>query len=251
MLAALLFMATACEKNDEDVRDGAVLPCVATDTCVDTGVVDTTPRRSIGQACQGDIHCESGLCIDLPSDRYCTETCEAACPADATGAVYDCTNGRCVRRDQQYRWLILVDTTELSDPRTPGADICGASYDCGGAIETADVAILGEGEGEVCPGAPDCASPRNDPDAALDDGVACSHEADPSDYVSLGVGGDLALQFDRGLRGCMVQITDRDGDTPESYAIYVCADELRADCLNDGDPLWQIDEGGRHVFEVP
>lgn len=251
MLASLLLAATACEETGEDTRDAVALPCVATSSCVDTGPVDTTPRRSIGQACEADLHCESGLCLDVPSDRYCTEMCEGACPADSTGAVYDCTEGRCVRRDQQYRWLILVDTSEQTEPLTPGADICGASYDCGGVVESADAAILGEGEGEVCPGAPGCTSARNDPEAALDDGVACADEADPSDYVSLGVGGELALHFDRGLRGCMVQTTDRAGAVPESYDIYVCADELRADCLNDGQPLWQNEEGGRHLFEVP
>ena len=67
----------------------------------------------------------------------------------------------------------------------------------------------------------------------------------------MGVEGELALRFPRGLRGCEVAVTDRAGSVPESYAVYVCRDELRADCLNDGAPLWHNDSGGRHRFEVP
>lgn len=246
LVALALVGCTETGEPKAGAPDAAMSPC-GDGPCPDAAVVDTT-GRVLGEPCDSDRQCESGRCYEA---RYCTVDCEAACPADARGEVYDCEGGRCVRREVGYAWLVLVDTSGEAEALTPGADICGASYDCDGTEAPAEDAVLRVGRGEVCGGEPECASPRDVAAAALDLGLPCDEETSPSAYVSLGVGGELALRFPRDVRGCRLSVTDRAGAVPESYAIYVCRGEEAVDCLNDGASLWETDEGGRHIFDVP
>ena len=177
-------LLTACGGSDDDLEPTP--HCRETNTCRDLGMVDATPDRGVGEPCDANEQCADGLCFQATSEPYCSVPCEAGCPSDASGHVYDCREAVCVRRDTTYRWVLLVDTSQDTESLTPGADICGASFDCAGHTDVAAEATLEEGEGEVCGGQPDCASARNDPLTALDDGVSCADDTVPSDFVSLG-----------------------------------------------------------------
>ncbi len=231
----MLLLLLACGEASTDpappdgsVRDGAT---------AQPGAV-----RELGEACERASDCRSELCVDRGARRSCTVACDGACPADAQGNVYDCAEGLCVRRDTAYRWLVVVDTSIEVEVGSAGADICGASVVCGEGAETlAEEATLLAGSGET-------GARSGDPDAARDDGVACSAES-PSDFVTLGLGGVLGLRFPRTLLGCRVSIADRPSELEETYDVYVCTSAARTDCL-DGGPLWRQTEGGRHTFDV-
>lgn len=166
--------------------------------------------------------------------------------------------------DGAYTWLHIVDSTAEGEGRGgDGADICGIRLEC----PDEDGARLGEeaslflGAGQVCDGTTldgpcEAGFDRTDPAAALDDGATCrphvENEAPPSDFVSLGFAGELAVQFARDLRGCAVTVVELVDGGFEAYDVYVCTgDTLSADgCLGDGDAVAGA-QGGTITFDVP
>ncbi len=147
---------------------------------------------------------------------------------------------------------ILDVTEEENTTGTPGVDVCGVSVTCDGNAFVGEAADLVAGAGEVCQvGRPECSADRGDPNAALDDGAACEAGSVPSDYVSIGVNGSLAVGFARDLRGCTVDIVENNqGATPEAYEVFICADLDGADCLG-GASLANAAQGGNLSFDVP
>ncbi len=235
---------------DSEEAGGGTTPFECTD-CRDAAPMEAGRTLGVGGECQADLQCASGLCHDDGQQKYCSERCESACPSDEEGKVYDCLGGICTQRDRDYKWLVLVDASTHEIMGTAGADICAAWAVCPVGEAEAVQASLGVGEGLVCDGSEGCGVDRTEPNQLLDEATTCALDTEPSDFVSLGLEGELGFLFDRGLRGCTVTIVDlpADGD-PEDYAVYVCKDELLLECIGDA-PLWEVTEGGAFEFLVP
>lgn len=162
----------------------------------------------------------------------------------------------------EYRYVIIVDDTEASGGQgTDGADICGIVADCGGTAADTVSGTLTVGGGDVCDGstmeAP-CESgvDRQDPETALDTGMLCdpaNNSTPPSHYASLGLSGQLAIEFDRDLQGCTVTVVEHAGRDTEVYDVYVCesTDFTAETCLLMGQPVAVADMGGEVSFDVP
>lgn len=161
----------------------------------------------------------------------------------------------------EYTWVIIVDdSAEPNLNGTPGADICGLTVDCGGTNVDSTQATAILGDGEICDGSttePPCESgtDRGDPNAALDTGANCAAGSSPSDYISIGVNGQLAVQFAQDLQGCNVVVTELEGGMiDEPYQVYICqTDTLETEtCLNMGAVLAESGpSGGQVSVDVP
>ncbi len=172
-----------------------------------------------------------------------------------------------------YSVLLIRDiSTEINGTGTPGADICGVAVDCGGEAVTSDARpYYAPGSGGICGQGTDqepegrCSSgiARDNPYAALDDGMVCE-PADPdpnfddsrSCYVSLGIDGELGVDFGRDLQGCTITIVEHVGRDAENYEVFICAanadgDPDTADCLNGDMAAASTDMGGSIVLEGP
>ena len=146
-----------------------------------------------------------------------------------------------------YSWIELSDLSVIENGQgTPGADICGVAVECGEEPVASVSVALEAGTGAVCSevNPPECSAVRDDPAAAMDDGMSCDAESAPSDYVSVGVGGRLWFDFGQDLRGCTVTVVELEGRDDEPYEVRVCADATRDDCLDDGVPVALSAEGG-------
>lgn len=153
---------------------------------------------------------------------------------------------------ETFNFVYILDTSaEENQAGTPGVDICGVSAECDGDDLTGIDASLTAGAGDICQaGQPNCSTDRNNPNAALDNGSACEAGSNPSDYVSLGVDGSLAVEFARDLRGCSVQIIENtQGATPESYEVFICADASGVTCI-DASAIATAPNGGNISFDV-
>ncbi|MCB9527770.1 MAG: hypothetical protein H6703_12300 [Myxococcales bacterium] len=153
------------------------------------------------------------------------------------------------------RWLIVVDESEEENRAgTAGADICGAVAFCEGAEFIGVAAQSIGGDGLVCDGVPSAVcgmTARDDPAAALDDGAVCAGGSSPSDYVSLGIAGELAIDFGRDLRGCSVEVVELLGRETEAFAVFACATPvLLAESCLDGGAALGAQRGGRLVVEL-
>lgn len=175
----------------------------------------------------GDLECPEG------------QICEDEAPLEPTEA--------------QFHWLIILDnSTDENLAGTPGVDICGVELICDGRSYRGVEALLHPGAGEMCTErGPSCGAARNVAAAALDRGAACSADSSPiSDYVSLGIGGVLAIRFDRDLRGCEVHVVEHQGRDRESFEAYVCQDGSFEACLTDA-PTLEGRFGGSVSGDVP
>lgn len=160
----------------------------------------------------------------------------------------------------EYTWVIIVDDSQAENMQgTPGADFCGITANCGGDDLTGDDGEVIAGAGLICDGstteAPcESGTDRGNPAAALDTGANCEPASSPSDYVSIGVAGQLAVQFAENLQGCNVTITELEGNDDEPYAVYICqTSTLEAEtCLNMGEQLAASGaSGGAVSLDVP
>jgi len=151
-----------------------------------------------------------------------------------------------------YNTLLIVDySTEENQAGTPGADICGVSAVCNGRPLASVAALLSLGDGELCDSIrAGCPADRTDPNAARDNGAQCEPASAPSDYVSLGMGGVLAVQFAESLRGCTAEVVELVGNQDEGYEVYVCTDSQGTECLNES-PIGVVDHGGSIVVLIP
>jgi hypothetical protein len=142
----------------------------------------------------------------------------------------------------ELKWVVIFDdSNEDYGTGTAGADICGVVARCDGQRLTGVQSLYEAGAGDICNrSGPGCQADRGNPEAALDDGESCSPDSVPSDYLSLGLGGELGINFNRDLRGCNVTVREYDGADPERVEVYVCntgaitADSL---CVNANMPL--------------
>ncbi|MCA9524802.1 MAG: hypothetical protein KC549_00720 [Myxococcales bacterium] len=152
-------------------------------------------------------------------------------------------------------WVLIIDDSVAENMAgTPGADICGMTVTCDGAGVDAVAALLTPGDGELCDTVRDgCSAVRTDPNAARDDGSACEGGSNPSDYVSLGIGGLLSVQFAQALPGCDLEVVELVGNDAEAYDVYVCdaADAATATCANNDQPIATAGEGGTVNVTVP
>jgi len=198
----------------------------------------------------------------------------AACDVE-DGA--DCEVGDCVETDggaggeggegggvmgPEYRYVFIVDDTMATGGQgTDGADICGVVVDCDGTELTGIAGTLTVGGGQVCDGntteAP-CESgvDRANPETALDTGAMCdpaNNSMPPSHYVSLGLSGQLAIEFEQDLQGCSITVVEHAGRDTEPYDVYVCesTDFTAETCVNMGESLARVDGGGEAIVDVP
>ncbi|MEZ4469396.1 MAG: hypothetical protein R3F60_01070 [bacterium] len=152
-------------------------------------------------------------------------------------------------------WVLVIDDSEAENMAgTPGADICGMTVTCDGAAVAAVAALLTPGDGELCDTVREgCSAVRTDPNAARDDGSSCEGGSNPSDYVSLGIGGLLSVQFAQALPGCDLEVVELVGNDAEAYDVYVCdaADAATATCANNDQPIATAGEGGTVNVTVP
>jgi hypothetical protein len=181
---------------------------------------------------------------------------EAATPTrgltDAGGVIGAPTGGAGGSSEEPvvHKWVHLEDTSEHENQNgTPGVDICGVEVNCDGASLVPISTRLSAGSGWICvEGEEGCSADRNDPDAAADDGTTCDPSSRPSDYVSVGVGGELWLEMDRDLVGCNVTVVELVGGDAEGYTVRVCSeDRAGAGCILAGTSP----SGGEASFEVP
>ncbi len=196
----------------------------------------------------------------------------AACDVD-DGGEDDCEVGDCTETDAmveadmgvpvEYRYVIVADDSPETDTDgTAGSDVCGMVAVCDGESLTGLEATLTLGEGTVCDGntteAP-CQSGinRQEPGTALDTGDECDPannlDEGPSHYVSLGVTGQLAVDFGRDLQGCEVTVREPAGLDMEGYYVYVCESaEINNDtCLLMGNSVAEALMGDDVSFVVP
>jgi hypothetical protein len=156
----------------------------------------------------------------------------------------------------EYHWVLLIDASEEENMAgTAGADICGVTATCGGTDVPSVGALLLQGEGSLCTAvdeAADCSADRTDATAAQDDGSSCEAASTPSDYVSLGMGGILSVDFGQDLSGCTLNVVELVGNQVEGYEVYVCSDNNTdaGTCLNDA-ALETAATGGDVEVTVP
>lgn len=136
-------------------------------SCVPRGIV--AGARGMGEPCDADAECASGLCLDDAGARYCSRPCtdDAACMNDA----FHCRGGSCIRGPREGVGGVCVGNedcesgicaaagdrvwcTAFCDDANP----CPAGLSCteaGGARVCApDLGIIGE----VCTSNAECAS---------------------------------------------------------------------------------------------
>jgi len=181
---------------------------------------------------------------DTTDDGGATGTDAAGLDMGADMAVVEAT----------YDWVLVIDdTTDENMNGTPGADICGITATCAGASVGAVAALLTSGDGDLCDMIREgCSADRTDPTAAQDDGSSCEAGSAPSDYVSIGMGGILSVDFGQDLSGCTLNVVELVGNQVEGYEVYVCSDNNTdaGTCLNDA-ALETAATGGDVEVTVP
>ncbi|MCB9548108.1 MAG: hypothetical protein H6706_20015 [Myxococcales bacterium] len=146
-------------------------------------------------------------------------------------------------------WVVLVDVSPDEENRTPGSDICGVSAVCADGAVVPQTAILVAGAGTFCSEVgPGCTAVRDDAVAALDDGALCRGGSAPSDYVSMGIGGSLAVDFGRALAGCTVAVVELAASRVEAYEILICE---TSDGMGCQGPIAVAPMGGTTTVMVP
>lgn len=199
-------------------------------------------KTLVGLAGLGALGCDEGetsVAADPVADAAVDAVVDAAVDAEPVGGTYP--------------WLVIFDNSvEEAMASSPGADICGVSVVCGADAPTPAEVDYQWGEGEICDEEREgCSANRADPKAALDSGEWCEAASVPSDYLTLGMGGTLALRYDRSLRGCTVDVVELVGSQQEGYELWVCKTlEPDWDCLTDS-ALASVPNGGNVQVNVP
>lgn len=133
-----------------------------------------------------------------------------------------------------YPFAVIVDiSTDENTDGTAGADICGVVAECEGEVRYGVISAFEVGGGAICGQTdeeiPACGAngTANDPTQGIDDGAQCTLEFDPetgaANYVSLGMGGTLILDFSGDLQGCSLSVIEHAGDDTEGYSVKLCA----------------------------
>lgn len=160
--------------------------------------------------------------------------------------------GRGAPADERvFDTLLLFDDASPEEPaNSAGADFCGVFTACARPVD----AQLTLGAGAVCERIEqECGIPRTDPTAILEDGTACDADAEPSDFVSVGSDGSIAVIFDGDLAGCEITVVEFAGDQDDQWSAFVCDDPnlAIATCLNRDEPVADRQGGGSVTFMVP
>lgn len=165
-----------------------------------------------------------------------------------------------------YTYVIIEDVSPgYNDNGTPGVDICGVSFVCDDGTEGWATAVsLDTGAGFICSGDDEeCLADRGDAEAALGEPEAfCEPASVPSDYVSLGVGGRIALKLEvpdqpdalearGGIGGCTLIIHELDGMTDEAYTVNLCTSASGEDCQSEDGIMAAMEGGSISVFVTP
>ena len=149
-----------------------------------------------------------------------------------------------------YWTLVIVDTSaEENFSGMPGVDICGVKVD--EEVGSPEVTQYRPGDGGVCMSGDERCSDRSDVHAAEDDGTSCDDRSVPSDFVSLGMGGRLVLQFHEPIDGLDVTIVEHAGAENESYIVFVCEEENPTHPERDCKRVGAAEHGGTKTFTVP
>lgn len=138
----------------------------------------------------------------------------------------------CLCGDDVYSWVVIDDfSVENDEASSPGTQICAVDIVCDGGPPISGLrAQVRLGIGQLCVGRGNgCSTSRVEPEAALghvED--PCVIDSVPSDYVSTGYFGALAVQFNVpgrcGLTGCQVRIKGPVNATEDLFRVRVCSD---------------------------
>ncbi len=217
--------------------------------------------------------CAVTACTELEEDCGDGDICDAGVGAGGEiGEGGADGEGGAVEPEPDYSIVLIRDiSTEINGAGTPGSDICGVAVDCGGEAVTSNrVPTYDPGTGGICGqgtdqepvGECDSGVARNNPNAALDDGMVCEPvDPDPnfddnrSCYVSLGIDGELGVNFGRDLQGCTITIVEHAGRDTENYEVFICAADANGDpdtdtCLNGDIAAATTDMGGSVSIEI-
>jgi len=128
-------------------------PCGAEGTCTDDCPLPDPdcPTSKIGEICQADTQCESGLCVSWSGDRqsrFCTRECDAASD--------DCPAGMSCQNISPYGDICYYD----DDPPGVLGDDCEVPTDCGSYICEAGACVTecDVGASIFCPDGFECSS---------------------------------------------------------------------------------------------
>lgn len=164
------------------------------------------------------------------------------------GGVYDDENEEGEETLESFQYLMILDQSQQENSAgTPGVDICGVWADCEGLEISGNARLDTDDRGICSSGDSSCAADRGNARAAEDDGRACSGNSSPSDYVSLGMGGILTLDFGQDLRGCMVHLVELDGREEEGAQVLICsnpADDQTCHLIGEFETNGAGDGGG-------
>lgn len=235
LIGATALLCSGCIVEDDPESGGGAADMGMAD---DAGNVDAQPERDARPSQ------DATLVPDMRPIRDAGPIEDRGTPIDQ-GQVPDMGD------DFVFDTLLLFDDGAMDDDAgTTGADFCGVSADCATAV----AASLVLGEGSICQAAgPGCLANRADANAILDDGSACEAATVPSDFVSVGGFGQIAVIFDGDLRGCTVTVVEFAGAIPEAWEGYICDDPDvgSATCLNNDQPVATAPNGGESTFVVP
>lgn len=250
--------------GEADCRFGDLRPCECPDGEQSTRVCDED--GAFGECrCGPGADSEDASVAQVDAGPECDLGDLVACECP-NGRVSDalCVDGEFAAcRCGDFRFVIIVDDSFVSGGGgVDGADICGLSAECpDGEVRTGLDATLIVGGGEVCDGSttePPCTTGinRQDPNTALDAGSMCdpaNNVQPPSHYASLGLSGQLTVEFGVDLQGCTLTVVEHAGRDDEPYDVYLCeSDEFTAEtCLLDGSPIGSTFAGGPLQIDVP
>lgn len=225
-------------------------------------------EEGVSECLEGEFgQCECAAMVgEGEGEGECVDGDMILCRCQNDFGARECVSGfydACICPDPElpkYRYIIISDETlDENMSGTPGADICGLIANCGAGDFNAVGATLIMGGGVVCDGtsmAAPCESgvSRANPVAALDNGAACEPASNPSDYVSLGLAGELAVEFNVDLAGCNITVVEWEGRQNEPYSVYACQSPLldASTCFNGGTPIGSSPAvGGSVSIDLP
>jgi hypothetical protein len=180
----------------------------------------------------------------------------AACVADCATRCEPGTGG--APAEGRFFVVRITDASpnfaSVDEDLAPGTDVCGVVARCGNETIRPVEAVHDPGRGNPCtgPGQPraECQTDRTNADAALDDGRTCTDQTVPSDFVSLGVSGTLAVRFETPIDGCRVTIAEwaLRGES-DAFNAFSCEDLGGGTCVKEVD---DFDTGDGNVeFVAP
>lgn len=121
------------------------------------------------------------------------------------------------------KWVVVVDVSRFDhDDGASGADVCGVIAECDGDLVFAKQSHYLRGSGALCEAVgPECSADRTDGRNVFQFARGCDADSTPSDYLSLGMEGLIALDFGRPLTGCgvLTRVLPRPG---EQVRVFVC-----------------------------